>query len=64
MGRPIPEALEELRANVGTQFCPSVIAALEQIWHDDPEALRGNMPVEEGSTRPVLRAIRSVVAAA
>jgi HD-GYP domain-containing protein (c-di-GMP phosphodiesterase class II) len=29
--RPVSEALEELRANAGTQFCPTVLAALESL---------------------------------
>jgi putative nucleotidyltransferase with HDIG domain len=32
-------ALEELRANAGTQFCPRVIEALEDIWREDPRLL-------------------------
>lgn len=39
--RPILEVLEELRAHVGTQFCPAVLGALEAIWHDHPETLTG-----------------------
>lgn len=62
--RSIPEALEELRANAGTQFCATVIAALELIWHDNPDALRGTPPAEERTSVPALRAVRSVVAAA
>ncbi len=39
--RPVPEALGELRAHVGTQFCPTVLAALEQLARDRPDALTG-----------------------
>ena len=37
--RAIPEALAELRANAGTQFCPAVIAALELLWAERPVVL-------------------------
>jgi HD-GYP domain-containing protein (c-di-GMP phosphodiesterase class II) len=50
-GRPLEAALEELRANTGTQFCPRVMAALEQIYRDEPEVL-GSVPlraVESGA---------------
>jgi diguanylate cyclase (GGDEF)-like protein/putative nucleotidyltransferase with HDIG domain len=40
-GRPIPEVIDELRAHAGTQFCPSVIAALECLWRDTPESIQG-----------------------
>jgi diguanylate cyclase (GGDEF)-like protein len=39
--RPAAEAMEELRVHAGTQFCPTVLAALEQIWHEQPETLVG-----------------------
>jgi putative nucleotidyltransferase with HDIG domain len=38
-GRPAWAALEELRAHSGTQFCSRVIAALERIFEEEPEAL-------------------------
>jgi putative nucleotidyltransferase with HDIG domain len=38
-GRSIDAALEELRANSGTQFCPRVILALEDIRQEEPERL-------------------------
>jgi diguanylate cyclase (GGDEF)-like protein/putative nucleotidyltransferase with HDIG domain len=38
-GRPVPDALDELRAHVGTQFCPTVIAALESLWAERPQVL-------------------------
>jgi HD-GYP domain-containing protein (c-di-GMP phosphodiesterase class II) len=39
--RPVSEALDELRANAGTQFCPKVLAALESLLREQPERLRG-----------------------
>jgi diguanylate cyclase (GGDEF)-like protein len=39
--RSIPEALKELRTHAGTQFCPTVVAALESLWNEHPELLRG-----------------------
>jgi putative nucleotidyltransferase with HDIG domain len=39
--RPIPEAIAELRAHAGTQFCPTVLAALESLWAGRPELLAG-----------------------
>ena len=38
-GRKVESALDELRANAGTQFCPRVIAALEAIYREEPEVL-------------------------
>jgi putative nucleotidyltransferase with HDIG domain len=38
--RPVSEALEELRANAGTQFCPTVLAALESLLRVGPERLQ------------------------
>ena len=38
--RPVPEVLDELRAHVGTQFCSTVIAALEHLARDKPDLLR------------------------
>jgi diguanylate cyclase (GGDEF)-like protein/putative nucleotidyltransferase with HDIG domain len=40
-GRPVAEALEELRSHVGTQFCPNVVAALEHVWREQPALLVG-----------------------
>jgi HD-GYP domain-containing protein (c-di-GMP phosphodiesterase class II) len=31
--------MEELRAHTGTQFCPKVIAALEQLYREQPGVL-------------------------
>ena len=38
--RPVSEALEELRANAGTQFCPTVLAALEALFGQQSERLQ------------------------
>jgi HD-GYP domain-containing protein (c-di-GMP phosphodiesterase class II) len=42
--RRLGAALEELRANAGTQFCPKVIAALEQLHREQPQLL-GSEPL-------------------
>jgi HD-GYP domain-containing protein (c-di-GMP phosphodiesterase class II) len=34
--RPMLGALAEIRAHIGTQFCPEVVAALEQLWRKEP----------------------------
>ena len=34
--RPMLAALAEIRAHSGTQFCPQVVAALEELWRRDP----------------------------
>jgi putative nucleotidyltransferase with HDIG domain len=39
LGRSVPEALDELRAHTGTQFCPVVVAAIEGLYAVEPEAL-------------------------
>ena len=39
--RSIPEAMAELRAHTGSQFCPKVVAALESLWNEQPEVLSG-----------------------
>jgi HD-GYP domain-containing protein (c-di-GMP phosphodiesterase class II) len=38
-GRTAAEALDEIRLHVGTQFCPRVVAELEGLHRDQPEAL-------------------------
>ncbi len=38
-GRSVDEAIEELRANSGTQFCPVVIEAMERLYAQEPEFL-------------------------
>ncbi len=39
--RPAGAALEELRAHAGTQFCPRVLGAMEQLWREQPQILTG-----------------------
>lgn len=39
--RPAPAALDELRAHTGTQFCPRVVEAMEQLWREEPHLLIG-----------------------
>jgi putative nucleotidyltransferase with HDIG domain len=39
--RPLDAAMEEVRANAGTQFCPTVIEALESLYRDEPHVLTG-----------------------
>jgi putative nucleotidyltransferase with HDIG domain len=38
-GRDTPAALDELRANRGTQFCPDVLDALEELHLEEPQIL-------------------------
>ena len=38
-GRHVYAAFQELRAETGTQFCPLVIDALEQVLREEPELL-------------------------
>ncbi len=33
------KAIDEIRAHGGTQFCPRVLAALERVYHEEPELL-------------------------
>jgi HD domain/MASE9 len=35
--RPFIGALAEIRAHTGTQFCPRVVAALEELWRSEPD---------------------------
>jgi HD-GYP domain-containing protein (c-di-GMP phosphodiesterase class II) len=42
--RPPLAALAEIRANAGTQFCPRVVAALEETWRDQPDLLGREEP--------------------
>jgi putative nucleotidyltransferase with HDIG domain len=37
--RTVPVAMDELRANSGTQFCPAVIAAMEALYREQPQML-------------------------
>ena len=50
LGRSVPEALDELRAHAGTQFCPIVVAALDRLFAEEPAAL-GAHPSEAGPRR-------------
>jgi putative nucleotidyltransferase with HDIG domain len=34
--RPILGAFAEIQAHTGTQFCPNVVAALEELWRKEP----------------------------
>jgi len=40
-GRLPMEALAEIRVNAGTQFCPTVVSALDELFLDAPKLLRG-----------------------
>jgi HD-GYP domain-containing protein (c-di-GMP phosphodiesterase class II) len=42
--RPEHQALAEIRANAGTQFCPKVVATLDRLAREQPEIL-GTIPV-------------------
>jgi HD-GYP domain-containing protein (c-di-GMP phosphodiesterase class II) len=42
--RPAHQALAEIRANSGTQFCPTVVGALERLAREEPGVL-GTIPV-------------------
>src|SRR6266511_5320275 len=37
--RTVPVAMGELRANAGTQLCPTVIAAMEALYREQPQML-------------------------
>jgi HD domain len=37
--RLVPAALGEIRTHTGSQFCPRVVAALEDLWRDEPAIL-------------------------
>ncbi len=37
--RPLPAAMEEIRTHAGTQFCPQVVAAMEQLYREEPHVL-------------------------
>jgi hypothetical protein len=38
-GRTVTAAMEELRRHAGTQFCPTVVEALEAIYREEPQVL-------------------------
>jgi putative nucleotidyltransferase with HDIG domain len=44
-GRQVSEALEEVRAHTGTQFCPTVVQTLEQVYVEEPQALGSTVPL-------------------
>jgi HD-GYP domain-containing protein (c-di-GMP phosphodiesterase class II) len=44
--RTVGEAMEELRSHAGTQFCPKVIATLEEIYREQPKLLGTPPPGE------------------
>jgi HD-GYP domain-containing protein (c-di-GMP phosphodiesterase class II) len=44
--RTVGEAMEELRSHAGTQFCPKVIATLEEIYRELPKLLGTPPPGE------------------
>lgn len=37
--RTVTAAMDELRLHTGTQFCPSVVAAMEQLFREEPQLL-------------------------
>jgi hypothetical protein len=43
--RPMLAALAEIRSHSGTQFCPRVVAALEELWRKEPGVFRAQ-PLE------------------
>ena len=43
--RPMLGALAEIRAHAGTQFCPQVVAALEELWRKEPSVF-GAEPIK------------------
>jgi hypothetical protein len=47
--RPMAAALAEIRAHAGTQFCPSVVAALDKLWRREPR-LFTQQPLPDAAT--------------
>jgi HD-GYP domain-containing protein (c-di-GMP phosphodiesterase class II) len=47
--RPLSEALQELRAHAGTQFCPTVLAALECLCREQPDTCQAAVESAEPS---------------
>jgi putative nucleotidyltransferase with HDIG domain len=43
-GRSTAAALAEIEANSGTQFCPSVVGALRELWQASPDVLEAEQP--------------------
>ena len=50
-GRSAEAALEEVRAHTGTQFCPRVVEALEQLYREEPELLTRVDELQKLATR-------------
>ena len=56
VARTSAEAFHEVRVNVGKQFCPKVLEALEQVFHEEPHILSDRTPRE--ATVRILEAVR------
>jgi putative nucleotidyltransferase with HDIG domain len=54
-GRSTAAALAEIEANAGTQFCPSVVSALHDLWQTSPNVLETEESV--ASTTAALRIV-------
>ena len=48
--RSTAAALAEIVASSGTQFCPSVVGALQELWHASPDVLETEDPSASTST--------------
>jgi hypothetical protein len=57
--RPMLGALAEIRAHTGTQFCPHVVDALEELWRKEP----GIFSPEASPPQPALTPVQSPGAA-
>jgi putative nucleotidyltransferase with HDIG domain len=57
-GRSTAAALAEILANAGTQFCPSVVAALHELWQATPDLLESEEPA--ASTQGAMRLVEVV----
>ncbi len=55
-GRSTVEAIAEIEANAGTQFCPRVVRALREVWLTKPELLAGEQPAP-APRQPSLRLV-------
>jgi len=48
--RSLHAAMEEIQSHTGTQFCPRVVAALQQVYREEPYVLAGRLlAVEENA---------------
>jgi putative nucleotidyltransferase with HDIG domain len=56
--RSTAAALAEIEASAGTQFCPSVVAALHELWQVSPSVLETEE--QSSSTTPALRLVEVV----